>query len=54
MNPYFKDLCLYLAQNELPNTKTATQKVETLGEKYTLLDSLLFKLVATPEKETTL
>ena len=28
--------------------------VETLAEKYTLLDSLLFKIVTTPEKETAL
>ena len=54
IRPYFKDLYLYLAQNKLPNTKTAIHKVETLTEKYILLDSLLFKLVTTPEKETTL
>ena len=28
--------------------------METLVEKYILLDSLLFKIVTTPEKETTL
>ena len=28
--------------------------METLAEKYILLDSLLFKLVTTPEKETAL
>ena len=34
--------------------KTAIQKVETLAEKYILLDSLLFKIVTTPEKEMAL
>ena len=51
---YFKDIYLYLAQSKLPNTKTAIQKVETLAEKYMLLDSLLFKIVTTPEEETVL
>ena len=37
----------------LPSTKTAIWKVET-WVKYLLLDSLLFKTVTTPEKETTL
>ena len=50
IRPYFKDLYLYLAQNKLPSTKTAICKVEMLAEKYILLDSLLFKLVTTPEK----
>ena len=54
ISPYFKDLYLYLAQNKLASTKTAIRKVETLAEKYILLDSLLFKLVTTPEKETAL
>ena len=40
-------LHLYLAQNKLPSTKSARQKVETLAEKYILLYSLLFKLVTT-------
>ena len=44
---YFKDLYLYLAQNKLANTKTASCKVEMLAEK-------LFKLVTTPKKETAL
>ena len=52
ISPYFKDLYLYLAQNKLPSTKTAICKVEMLAEKYILLDSLLFKLVTTPKKET--
>ena len=41
-------------QNKLPSTKTAIQKVETSAEKYILLDSLLFKIVTTPEKEAAL
>ena len=45
---------LYLAQNKLPSTKTAIQKVETLTEKYILLDSLLFQIITTKRKETTL
>ena len=48
------NLYLYLAQNKLPSTKSAIQKMETLAEKYSLLDSLLFKLVTTPKKETVL
>ena len=34
--------------------KSAIRKVETLARKYILLDSLLFKLVTTTEKETAL
>ena len=49
---YFKDLYLYLSQNKLPSSKAAVKRVETLTEKYTLLDSLLFKV--NPEKETVL
>ena len=45
---------MFLAQNRLPSTKTAICKVETLAEKYILLDSLLFKFVMTPEKEMAL
>ena len=41
-----------MAENELPSTKTAIHKMETLAEKYILLD--LFKLVTTSEKETAL
>ena len=54
ISPYFKDVYPYLAQNKLPSTKTAIQKVEALAEKYILLDSLLFKIITAPEKETTL
>ena len=48
---YFKDIYLYLAQNRLPSSKAAIRKVETLAEKYILLDSLLFKVTSIPEKE---
>ena len=54
ISPYFKDLYLYLAQNKLPSTKTTICKVKMLAETYILLDSLLFKLVTTPEKEMAL
>ena len=47
---HFKDIYLYLSQNKLPTSKTAIRKVETLAERYILLDSLLFKI--TPEKES--
>ena len=33
ISPYFKDLYQYIAQNNLPSTKTAIHKVETLAEK---------------------
>ena len=49
---YFKDIYLYLAQNRLPTSKATIRKVETLAVKYILLDSLLFKIMSTPEKET--
>ena len=48
ISPYFKDLYLYHAQNRLPSTKSAIRNVETLAERYILLDWLLFKLVRTP------
>ena len=50
-SPYFKDLYLYLLQNRLPSSKSAIRKLETLSEKYVLLDSLLFR-ISPPEKET--
>ena len=43
-SPYFKDLYLYLSQNKLPGSKSAIRKLETLSEKYVLLDSLLFRI----------
>ena len=50
-SPYFKDLYLYLVQNKLPSKGSAIHKVETLVERFILLDSLLFKLVTTPDRE---
>ena len=49
-HPYFKDLYLYLSKNKLPSSKSTIRKLETLLEKYVLLDSLLFRI--SPEKET--
>ena len=43
-SPYFKDLYLYLSQYKLPSSKSAIRKLETLAEKYVLLDSLLFRI----------
>ena len=48
---YFKEIYLYLAHNKLPSSKVGTRKVEVLVEKYILLDSLLFKISMTPDKE---
>ena len=45
---------MYLAQNKLPSTKTAICKVEVPVEKYILLNSLLFTLVTTSEREMAL
>ena len=53
-SPYFKDLYLFLSQNKLPSKKSSIKKVETLAENFVLLDSLLFKLVTPPDKETAL
>ena len=50
-SPFFKDLYLYLAKNKLPSKRSAIHKVENLAERFILLDSLLFKLVTTPERE---
>ena len=51
-SPYFKDLYLYLSLNKLPSSKLAIREIETLAEKYVLLDSLLFRISS--EKETTI
>ena len=51
---YFKDIYKYLAQNDLPRKRHVGQKVETLSERYILLDSLLFKLIPIPGKEKAL
>ena len=40
MRPYFKDIYLCLVQNNLPPTKAAIGKVETLAERYILLHLL--------------
>ena len=45
---------VYLLQHKLPIIKAAIRKVKTLAEGYIVLDSLLFNLVTTPEKETVL
>ena len=50
-SPYFKDLYLFLSQNKLPSKRSAIKKVEMLDESFVLLDSLIFKLVTTPDKE---
>ena len=52
VSSYFKDIYLYLAQNKLSSNKSAIKKIEVLAEKYILLDSLLFKTVSIPDKET--
>ena len=49
-NPYFKDIYQYLLQNKLLSSKLAIKKLETLLQKYVLLDSLLFRIH--PERET--
>ena len=38
----------------MPSKRSSIKKVKTLAENFVLLDSLLFKLVTTPEKETAL
>ena len=40
-----------MSQNKLPSKRSAIKKVETLAESFVLLDSLIFKLVTTPNKE---
>ena len=54
ISSYFKDLYLSLAQDILPTKKTVIEKVETSAERYVMLDSLLFKIITTPENETAL
>ena len=48
---YFKEIYLYLAYNKLHSSKVGIRKVKALAEKYILLDSLLFKIWMTPDKE---
>ena len=50
-SPYFQDLYLFLSQNRLPSKRSAIKKIKTLAESFVLLDSLIFKLVMTPDKE---
>ena len=50
----FKDLYKYLAHNIMPHNKHARCTVEVLADSFILLDSLLFKLVMTPDKEKAL
>ena len=50
-SPYFKDLYLFLSQNKLPSKRSTIKQVEMLAESFVLLDSLIFKLVTTPDKE---
>ena len=50
-SPYFKVLYLLLSQNKLPSKRSTIKKVETLAGSFILLDSLIFKLVMTPDKE---
>ena len=51
-SPYFKDLYLFLSQKKLPSKRSSVKKVETLVESFVLLDSLIFKLVMMPDKES--
>ena len=51
---FFKNLYKYLVQNIIPHNRHARHKVEALAESFILLDSLLFKLVTTPDKEKAL
>ena len=54
VSPYFRDIYLYLALYKLPSTMAAIKKVKMLAIRSILLDSLLFKIVSTPERETAL
>ena len=40
-----------MSQNKLPSKRSAIKKVKTLAKSFLLLDSLIFKLVMTPDKE---
>ena len=51
-SPYFKDLYLFLSQNKIPSKRSSAKKVKTLAESFVLLDSLIFKLVMMPDKES--
>ena len=45
---------MYLTQNKLPSSKSTIHKVEVIAERYILLDSVLFKLNTSPQKEKAL
>ena len=49
--PNFKDLYMFLSQNKLPSKRSAVKKGEAPAESFVLLDSLIFKLVMTLDKE---
>ena len=53
-SPYFKDLYKFLAQNKLPSKRGAICKVEILSKRFILIDSLLFKIFTTADKEKAL
>ena len=48
---YFKDMHLYLSQNKLPSSKATIKKVETLVEKYILLDSHYYSKLTQRRKQ---
>ena len=39
ISPYFKDIYLYLAQSKLPNATAAIQKMESLAERYIIVQN---------------
>ena len=49
---HFKNIYFYLTQNKLPYAKFAIGKLNTLLEKYILLDSWCFTIITIPERET--
>ena len=50
ISPYLEDVCLYLVQNKLSSLKAPVRRTEVLVERYSLLNSLLFRLHSTPGK----
>ena len=50
-SPYFKDLFLFLSQNKLASKRSSIKKVETLAKSFVLMDSLIFQLMTTADKE---
>ena len=45
---------MYLAQNKLPSTKDCNSKSGNVSREKYVIDSLSFKTITTPEKETAL